>query len=121
LGWTDAAIRRYVRDAGELLDRLNQLTRADCTTRNENKVRELEKRMDELEDRLSELREREELESLRPELDGLEVMQLLDVEPGRVVGRALAYLLEIRLDEGLLGREEITRRLLDWWASEQPR
>ena len=115
LGWTDRAVRRYVRDAGPLLDRLNELTRADCTTRNEAKARALARRMDELERRIEELRTQEELDSIRPDLDGRQVMELLGVPPGPAVGRALAFLLEARLDEGPLGEEEATRRLRSWW------
>jgi poly(A) polymerase len=120
MGWTDSALRRYARDAGPLLGRLNELTRADCTTRNEERARELEARVDELEARLSELSAREALDAIRPELDGNEVMAHLGLQPGPVVGRALAYLLEIRLDEGLLGKDEITRRLDEWWSAERP-
>jgi poly(A) polymerase len=119
LGWTDSALRRYARDAGPLLGRLNELTRADCTTRNLNRAKALERRMDELEVRLGELREREAIDAIRPELDGTEVMAQLGIGPGPEVGRALAYLLEIRLDEGLLGEEEIRRRLDAWWAGER--
>ena len=118
LGWTDSAVRRYARDAGPLLGRLNELTRADCTTRNPDKVRALERRMDELEERLAELSSREALDAIRPELDGTEVMRILQLEPGRAVGQALAFLLELRLDEGLLGHAEATRRLLEWWSSQ---
>jgi poly(A) polymerase len=117
MGWTDSAVRRYVRDAGDLLDELNVLTRCDCTTRNERKAAQLSKRMDDLEVRIADLRSREELAAIRPELDGNAVMELLGVPPGRIVGEALAHLLEIRLDEGPLGEEEIRRRLLDWWSS----
>jgi poly(A) polymerase len=117
MGWTDSAVRRYVRDAGDLLDELNVLTRCDCTTRNERKAAQLSKRMDDLEVRIAELRSREELAAIRPELDGNAVMELLGVPPGRIVGEALAHLLEIRLDEGPLGDEEIRRRLLAWWSS----
>jgi poly(A) polymerase len=116
MGWTDAAVRRYANDAGPLLERLNALTRADCTTRDPRRVRALEKRMDELEERLAELRERETLEAIRPELDGAEVMAHLHLTPGPIVGRALAFLLELRLNEGLLGKEEAYRRLDQWWA-----
>jgi poly(A) polymerase len=115
LGWTDRAVRRYVRDAGPLLERLNELTRADCTTRNEAKARALARRMDELERRTAELRAQEELDSIRPDLDGRQVMELLGLPPGPVVGRALGFLLEARLDEGPLGEEQATRRLLSWW------
>ncbi len=118
LGWTDSALRRYARDAGPLLERLNLLTRADCTTRNQNRARTLERRMDELEVRLAELREREELEAIRPELDGNEVMAELGLAPGRDVGRALAFLLELRLEEGVLGRDEARRQLHEWWERE---
>jgi poly(A) polymerase len=118
MGWTDSALRRYARDAGELLTRLNELTRADCTTRNERRVRELEARMDELEERLAALREREEIDAIRPELDGEAVMAQLAIPPGREVGRALAFLLELRLDEGVLGEEEVRRRLDRWWAAQ---
>ena len=119
MGWTDAAVRRYVRDAGPLLAELNVLTRCDCTTRNEKKALMLARRMDELETRIDELAEQEQLASMRPELDGVEVMALLDMKPGRDVGRALDFLMEIRLEEGLLGEEEITRRLREWWAARQ--
>jgi len=117
MGWTDSAVRRYARDAGPLLDHLNELTRCDCTTRNQDKARELGARMEELEQRLAELREREELHSLRPELDGDAVMEHLGIPPGPNVGAALEFLLQIRLDEGLLGEEEIRRRLDAWWAA----
>jgi poly(A) polymerase len=114
--WSDAAVRRYARDAGPLLDDLNELTRCDCTTRNERKARMLAKRMDDLEARIAELREREELGAIRPDIDGNRVMELLGVGPGRVVGEALSMLLEARLDEGPLGQDEAERRLLAWWA-----
>jgi poly(A) polymerase len=117
MGWTDSAVRRYARDAGDLLPLLNELTRADCTTRNENRARALAKRMDELEARLAELAEQEALDALRPEIDGNEVMAHLGVPPGPVVGRALAFLLEIRLEEGLIGKDEAFRRLDAWWKA----
>src|ERR1700728_1326776 len=117
LGWTDKAVRRYVRDAGEHLDRLNELTRCDCTTRNASKARALARRMDELEARIAELGEEEELSRLRPDLTGNEVMELLQVAPGPIVGRALALLMELRLDEGPLGEEEAGRRLIGWWPA----
>jgi poly(A) polymerase len=119
--WTDAAVRRYVRDAGDLLDRLNELTRCDCTTRNERRAKMLAARMDALEARIAELREREELESIRPDLDGEQVMEHLGIGPGRDVGEALRMLLELRLEEGPLGEEEATRRLDEWWAARQQR
>ncbi|MDQ4065764.1 MAG: CCA tRNA nucleotidyltransferase [Actinomycetota bacterium] len=118
LGWTDSAIRRYVRDAGPLLGDLNRLVRADCTTRNPDKARRLARRMDELEERITDLAAREELARIRPDLDGNEVMEHLGVAPGPVVGEALAFLLEIRLEEGPLPKEEAYRRL-DAWAAER--
>ena len=115
LGWTDSAVRRYVRDAGPLLERLNQLTRGDCTTRNRRKALELSERMDDLERRIAELREKEELAAIRPDLDGRQVIEQLGIAPGPAVGEALSYLLELRLDEGPLGEEEARRRLDRWW------
>jgi poly(A) polymerase len=117
MGWTDAAVRRYVRDAGPLLARLNDLTRSDCTTRNVAKAKALAKRMDELERRIAELREREELAAIRPDLDGNQIMARLRLKPGPVVGQALAFLMELRLEEGPLGEEETGRRLDEWWAT----
>ncbi len=114
MGWTDSAVRRYVRDAGPLLGELNVLTRCDCTTRNERKAAILAKRMDELEERISELAEREEMASIRPELDGKQVMAHLGIGPGPLIGKALAFLLEIRLEEGMIGDNEIRRRLDQW-------
>jgi poly(A) polymerase len=114
LGWSDSAIRRYVRDAGAYLEDLNALVRADCTTRNTEKAKRLAARMDELEERIVELAAREELSRIRPELDGNEVMEYLGLEPGPLVGEAMDFLLEIRLEEGMLGRDEILRRLGRW-------
>jgi poly(A) polymerase len=116
MGWTDSAVRRYVRDAGPLLDQLNELTRCDCTTRNPKKAQALARRMDDLEARIDELRRQEELDAIRPDLDGRQVMAQLGVAPGPVVGEALAFLLELRLEEGPLGEEEARRRLDDWWS-----
>ena len=115
MGWTDSAVRRYVRDAGPLLAELNVLTRCDCTTRNEKKAAVLSRRMDELEERIAFLNEREELAALRPEIDGVRVMELLGVPAGPVVGAALEFLMDIRLEEGLIGEEEATTRLRAWW------
>jgi poly(A) polymerase len=117
MGWSDAAVRRYVRDAGELLGELNVLTRCDCTTRNAKKAARLSRRMDELEERIAELDAAEELAKLRPELDGNQVMAQLGIGPGRAVGEAMRFLMDIRLDEGVLGDEEIRRRLEEWWAA----
>ena len=114
MGWTDSAVRRYVRDAGPLLDDLNELTRCDCTTRNAKKADALARRMDQLEERIAELREQEELAKLRPALDGDEIMNVLGVPPGRIVGEAKAFLMEIRLDEGEIPAEEARERLLAW-------
>jgi poly(A) polymerase len=116
LGWTDRAVRRYVRDAGSLLNELNELTRCDCTTRNAAKARALGQRMDELEARIEELRAEEELDAIRPELDGRQVMDHLGLSPGPEVGKALEFLLELRLEEGPLGEDEAFRRLDAWWA-----
>ena len=118
LGWTDKAVRRYVRDAGRHLDLLNELTRCDCTTRNVSKARALARRMDELEARIAILREQEELDALRPDLTGNQVMDLLGIGPGPAVGKALSFLMELRLDEGPLGEEEASERLLAWWAEQ---
>ncbi|MFM8848394.1 MAG: CCA tRNA nucleotidyltransferase [Actinomycetota bacterium] len=120
MGWTDSAVRRYVNDAGPLLAELNVLTRCDCTTRNERKAARLARRMDELEERIAELAAREELAAIRPEMDGVAVMEHLGVPAGPMVGRALKHLLEIRLDEGLVGDEEIRRRLDEWWTANRP-
>jgi poly(A) polymerase len=117
MGWSDSAVRRYVRDAGPLLRELNVLTRCDCTTRNAKKAARLSRRMDELERRIDELAEAEELAALRPELDGHEVIEQLGVEPGRIVGEAMKFLMEIRLEEGLVGDREIRERLDAWYAS----
>jgi poly(A) polymerase len=116
MGWSDSAVRRYVRDAGPLLDKLNRLVRADCTTRNRFKARQLATAIDELEERIAHLAAEEDLKRIRPPLDGNDVMQHLDIPPGRVVGEALAHLLEIRLDRGEIPREEAFA-LLDEWAA----
>jgi poly(A) polymerase len=112
--WTDSAVRRYVRDAGPLLTRLHALTRADCTTRNARKAARLAAAYDALEARIDVLREREELDKIRPELDGTQIMSLLGLKPGPLVGKAWNYLLELRLEQGELGRERVTAELLRW-------
>ena len=113
--WTDAAVRRYVRDAGAELERLHIITRADVTTRNRRKAERLEFAYDDIERRIIELREQEEIDAVRPELDGQEIMRVLGITPGRDVGRAYTFLLELRLDEGPIGKEAATERLLTWW------
>jgi poly(A) polymerase len=112
--WTDSAVRRYVRDAGPLLTRLHALTRADCTTRNARKAARLAAAYDALEERIEVLHEKEELDKIRPELDGDEIMSLLGLKPGPLVGKAWNYLLELRLEEGVLGKERVTAELLRW-------
>jgi poly(A) polymerase len=121
MGWTDSAVRRYVRDAGPYLAELNVLTRCDCTTRNEKKARILARRMDEMEERIAEVMAREELASLRPEIDGQGVMDLLGVPAGPIVGAALEFLMDIRLEDGLLGEEVVAQRLRAWWAENESR
>src|SRR5215469_14273693 len=116
--WTDSAVRRYVRDAGPLLTRLNALTRADCTTRNQAKAQRLARAYDRLEEHIAVLAEREELESIRPDLDGVEIMRILRIEPGPLVGRARDHLLELRMERGPLGAVQATQALLDWAAEE---
>ena len=118
MGWTDSAVRRYVRDAGHLLDELNHLTRCDCTTRNKRKAEALARRMDELETRIEELKAQEELAAIRPTLDGRQVMEHLGIAPGRVVGEALDHLLELRLERGPMEPDEAYAEL-DAWASQR--
>ncbi len=114
--WTDSAVRRYVRDAGPLLERLHILVRADVTTRNRRKADRLGFAYDDLEDRIAALQEQEKLDSLRPDLDGEAIMRILGLKPGPDVGAAYRFLMELRLDEGSLGPEEAERRLRAWWA-----
>jgi poly(A) polymerase len=118
MGWTDSAVRRFVRDAGPHLDDLIELTRCDCTTRNKRRAATLAARMDELEVRIAELQEQEELAAIRPDLDGRAVMELLGLSPGPDVGRAMNYLLELRLEEGPLDPDDAAARLKDWWATQ---
>lgn len=115
--WTDSAIRRYVRDAGEELERLHILVRSDVTTRNERRLAAMGKAYDDLERRIAEIREREEIDAIRPDLNGEQIMEILGIGPSRAVGEAWAYLLELRLDEGPLGESEAKRRLLAWAAA----
>jgi len=118
MGWSDKAVRRYVRDAGHLLDALNELTRCDCTTRNARKAQTLALRMDELEIRINELREQEDIDNQRPALDGVAVMEILNISPSRKVGEALNFLMEIRTDEGEISAQEAKVRLLEWWSEQ---
>lgn len=115
--WSDSAVRRYVRDAGEHLERLHILTRADVTTRNKRKATRLRTAYDDIENRIAVLREQEELDSIRPELDGNRIQEILGIAPGRDVGQAYKFLLELRLDEGVLGEDEAESRLRTWWSS----
>lgn len=117
--WTDSAVRRYVTDAGPLLTRLHRLTRADCTTRNRKKAARLSRAYDSLEERIARLQEQEELDAVRPELDGNEIGAVLGIKPGPVLGRAYKHLLAVRLDEGPVGKERAADLLRAWWA-EQP-
>ncbi|MGZ4589261.1 MAG: CCA tRNA nucleotidyltransferase [Actinomycetes bacterium] len=116
--WTDSAVRRYVTDAGPLLDRLHKLTRSDSTTRNKRKAERLAAAYDHLEERIARLREQEELNSIRPDLDGNAIMGILGVPPGPVVGRAWAHLKEVRLDQGPLSPEDAEAELRRWWAQQ---
>ncbi|GAA1620296.1 CCA tRNA nucleotidyltransferase [Kribbella alba] len=113
--WTDSAVRRYVRDAGELLSRLHVLTRADSTTRNKRKAEALRSAYDDLEKRIEQLREQEKLDAIRPDLDGNQIMEILGIGPGREVGEAYHFLMELRMDEGPLGEDRARDALLTWW------
>ncbi|GAB6859795.1 CCA tRNA nucleotidyltransferase [Microbacterium xylanilyticum] len=115
--WTDSAVRRYVRDAGDQLERLHILTRADVTTRNRRKAARLAAAYDDIEQRITALREQEEIDAIRPELDGNDVQRILEIPPGREVGEAYRFLLDLRLDEGVIGREAAEQRLRAWWAA----
>jgi len=115
--WTDSAVRRYVRDAGDQLERLHILTRADCTTRNRKKAERLARTYDALEERIGRLAEEEELGAMRPALNGDQIMALLGLEPGREVGEAYRFLLELRMDEGVLSEDDAAARLQAWWGA----
>ncbi|WJM15725.1 CCA tRNA nucleotidyltransferase [Microbacterium arborescens] len=115
--WTDSAVRRYVRDAGDELERLHILTRADVTTRNKRKAARLKSAYDDIERRIDELAAAEELGAMRPELDGNRIQEVLGIRPGREVGEAYRYLLDIRLDEGMIGEEAAEQRLREWWSA----
>ncbi|WP_374204033.1 CCA tRNA nucleotidyltransferase [Streptomyces sp. HPF1205] len=116
--WTDSAVRRYVRDAGPLLSRLHKLTRSDCTTRNKRKAEALWRTYDGLEARIAELQEQEELDAIRPDLDGNQIMRILDLKPGPLVGKAYQHLLDLRMEHGPLGEEGATEALREWWAAQ---
>ena len=113
--WTDSAVRRYVRDADELLTHLHLLTRADCTTRNQKKAEGLAKTYDQLEARIALLMEQEELNKIRPDLSGEQIMEILSIKPSPAVGKAYDFLLELRLEHGPLGEEKAKAELLTWW------
>ncbi|CAN2230120.1 PcnB tRNA nucleotidyltransferase/poly(A) polymerase [Candidatus Nanopelagicaceae bacterium] len=115
--WTDSAVRRYVRDAGDLLTHLHVLTRADCTTRNAKKADRLARTYDGLEARIAKLAEEEELSRIRPDLDGAQVMSLLGIKPSADVGKALDFLMELRMEHGPLGEERATEELMQWWKA----
>ncbi|MEV6047365.1 CCA tRNA nucleotidyltransferase [Streptomyces xanthochromogenes] len=116
--WTDSAVRRYVRDAGPLLDRLHKLTRSDCTTRNKRKAAALSRAYDGLEDRIAELQQQEELDSIRPDLDGNQIMEILGVGPGPAIGQAYKHLLELRLENGPMEHDAAVAALKEWWAAQ---
>ncbi len=116
--WTDSAVRRYVRDAGPLLERLHKLTRSDCTTRNKRKAAALSRTYDGLEERIAQLKSQEELDAIRPDLDGNEIMQVLGVGPGPVIGKAYAFLLELRLENGPLEHDTAVAELKKWWEAQ---
>jgi len=117
--WTDSAVRRYIRDAGELLDHLHVLTRADCTTRNKRKADQLSATYDSLELRIAQLKAQEELDRIRPDLNGQEIMEILGIKPSRAVGEAYDYLLELRMERGPLGVEVATQELLAWASDKE--
>ena len=117
--WTDSAVRRYVRDAGDQLARLHKLTRADCTTRNKKKADNLARTYDSLEERIQHLQAQEELNSIRPTLDGQQIMKLLGIKPGPMVGKAYNFLLELRLDRGPMDEATATAELMKWWEATQ--
>ena len=117
--WSDSAVRRYVTDAGGVLQHLHRLTRADVTTRNRRKARTLDRAYDELEARIDQLAEQEEIEKIRPDLDGNRIMEILDLPPGRAVGEAYKHLLELRMEHGPLGEERAIEELRTWWAARE--
>jgi poly(A) polymerase len=116
--WTDSAVRRYITDAGPLLPRLHRLTRSDCTTRNLRKAQSLSRTYDDLETRIARLLEQEQLDAVRPELDGTEIAEELGIAPGPLLGRAYKHLLAVRMDQGPIGREAAIAALKAWWADQ---
>ena len=117
--WNDSAVRRYVADAGPLLPRLHRLVRADCTTRNKAKARRLQRLYDDLERRIEEIQHKEDLARIRPDLDGNDIMTILGIEPGPMVGKAWKHMKDVRLDQGPLEREDAILELKKWWTEEQ--
>ncbi|GAA1010837.1 RNA nucleotidyltransferase [Streptomyces sp. F-3] len=116
--WTDSAVRRYVRDAGPLLDRLHKLTRSDCTTRNKRKAAALSRAYDSLEARIAQLQQQEELDAIRPDLDGNQIMEILGIKPGPLVGKAYKHMLELRLENGPMEHDAAVAALKEWWAEQ---
>jgi poly(A) polymerase len=116
--WTDSAVRRYVRDAGDQVERLHVLTRADCTTRNKRKADRLRRTYDDLEARIERLSQEEELAAIRPDLDGNQIMEILGIPPGREVGRAYQFLLDLRLDRGPMSEDDAAAALRAWWGEQ---
>ena len=117
--WTDSAVRRYVRDAGDQLERLHVLTRADCTTRNRRKAERLRRTYDDLERRIERLAAEEELAAIRPDLNGGQIMEILGLKPGPEVGRAYKFLLELRLDNGPMSYDDAKQALESWYADQR--
>lgn len=117
--WTDSAVRRYVRDAGPLLGRLHKLTRSDCTTRNKRKAAALSRAYDGLEERIEQLQQQEELDAIRPDLDGNQIMEILGIRPGPAVGQAYKHLMELRLEHGPMGHDAAVAALKEWWADQE--
>jgi poly(A) polymerase len=118
--WTDSAVRRYVRDAGDQLVRLHKLTRADCTTRNKRRAERLARTYDALEERIAVLSEQEELAAIRPAIDGNRIMEVLGIAPGKDVGEAYRFLIELRLDHGPMSEADAEAALREWWAARTP-
>jgi poly(A) polymerase len=116
--WTDSAVRRYVADSGPLYSRLNRLTRADATTQNKRKSLMFDHAMDEMEARVTELKKKEDLESIRPDINGSQIMELLGVQPGPIVGKAYTHMLEYRMENGEVGYDAAVAELKKWWSEQ---